>query len=122
MTSENFKELIGMTVNVIVRTWENMIKNQRFNELGSIKFDKDIRSISSFLSNQTSFGISLINESFIRLKQISSLLLIKSLEDHTDGDHQNEDDDQVLKDFLVAEDINWRLNMSEIKAVLAQKI
>ncbi|KAA1107164.1 hypothetical protein PGT21_004636 [Puccinia graminis f. sp. tritici] len=122
MTSENFKELIGMTVNVIVRTWENMIKNQRFNELGSIKFDKDIRSISSFLSNQTSFGISLINESFIRLKQISSLLLIKSLEDHTDGDHQNEDDEQVLKDFLVAEDINWRLNISEIKAVLAQKI
>ncbi|WAQ92854.1 hypothetical protein PtA15_17A336 [Puccinia triticina] len=122
MTTENFKELIGMTVNLIVRTWENMIKNQKFNELGSIKFDKDIRSISSFLSNQTSFGISLINESFIRLKQISSLLLIKSIEDHNDGDNQNEDDDQVLKNFLVAEDIDWRLNMSEIKNVLAQKI
>ncbi|POV98015.1 hypothetical protein PSHT_14258 [Puccinia striiformis] len=122
MTSDNFKELIGMTVNVLVRTWENMIKNQRFNELGSIKFDKDIRNISSFLSNQTSFGISLINESFIRLKQISSLLLIKSLDDHNDGNNQSEDNDQILKNFLVAEDVNWRLNMSEIKNVLAQKI
>jgi hypothetical protein len=122
MTGENFKELIGLTVNVIARTWENMIKNQRFNELGSIKFDKDIRSISSFLSNQTSFGISLISEGFIRLKQISSLLLVKSLQDHGDGENQDEDDDQLLKNFLVAEDVNWRLNMSEIKNVLAQKI
>ncbi|KAI7935395.1 hypothetical protein MJO28_016266 [Puccinia striiformis f. sp. tritici] len=122
MTSDNFKELIGMTVNVLVRTWENMIKNQRFNELGSIKFDKDIRNVSSFLSNQTSFGIALINESFIRLKQISSLLLIKSLDDHNDGNNQSEDNDQILKNFLVAEDVNWRLNMSEIKNVLAQKI
>jgi len=125
MTGENFKELIGMTVNVIVRTWENMIKSQRFNELGSIKFDKDIRTVSSFLSDQTSFGISLVSEAFIRLKQISSLLLMKTLDDHHNPNDAHEtplDHDQLLKNFLVAEDINWRLNLKEIKNVLALKI
>lgn len=113
MTAQNFKELIGMTVNVLVRTWENLMKNHKFNELGSIKFDKDLRSVSSFLSGQTSFGISFINESFVRLKQISSLLLMKDLEDN--------EDEENLKNFLVAEDLNWMLNMSEIKSILAQK-
>lgn len=125
MTAENFKELIGMTVNVIVRTWENMIKSQRFNELGSIKFDKDIRTVSSFLSDQTSFGISLVSEAFIRLKQISSLLLMKTLDDDHNPNDAHEtplDHDQLLKNFLVAEDINWRLNIKEIKNVLALKI
>lgn len=73
-----------------------------------MRYDRDLRSVASFLSNQTSFGISLINESFIRLRQISMLL----------GLNEKEDD---LKDFLVSDEITWRLTMVEIKAVLAQK-
>lgn len=80
----------------------------RFTELGAMRYDRDLRSVASFLSNQTSFGISLINESFIRLRQISMLL----------GLNEKEDD---LKDFLVSDEITWRLTMVEIKAVLAQK-
>ncbi|CAH7672834.1 COG4 transport protein-domain-containing protein [Phakopsora pachyrhizi] len=108
LTPKNFHEFFSMTVNVLVRPWETIIRNMKFNELGSIRFDKDLRSITSYLSNQTNFGISLINDSFIRLRQISLLL----------GLNEDEED---LKDFLVSESVAWRLTMSEIKGILSQK-
>ncbi|KAH9820724.1 COG4 transport protein-domain-containing protein [Melampsora americana] len=108
LTPNNFHQVFSATVNMISRPWETQIRNMKFTELGAMRFDRDLRSISSYLSNQTSFGISLINESFIRLRQISMLL----------GLNEKEDD---LKDFLVSDEITWRLSMVEIKSVLSQK-
>lgn len=109
LTPKNFHGFFGMTVNVIVRPWESMIRNMKFNELGAMRFDRDLRLVTSYLSNQTDFGISLINESFARLRQISMLLGLNEVEED-------------LKDFLVSEEVAWRLTMSEIKGVLGQKI
>jgi hypothetical protein len=41
-------------------------------QLGALRFDRDLRSISAFLSAQTSFGGS--REKFIRLQQIATVL------------------------------------------------
>ncbi|MBW0480142.1 hypothetical protein O181_019857 [Austropuccinia psidii MF-1] len=109
LTSQNFHEFFSMTIHALVRPWETVVRNMKFNELGSLRFDKDLRSITSYLSSQTNFGVSLINESFIRLRQISMLL----------GLDEAEED---LKDFLVSEEVVWRLTMSEIKGILSQKI
>lgn len=43
-----------------------------FVQLGAVRFDRDLRSIMTYLSSQTIFGD--IREKFVRLQQISSLL------------------------------------------------
>lgn len=48
-----------------------------FNQLGAIRFDRDLRSMMTNLSSQTMFGD--IREKFIRLQQISSLLNLDSV-------------------------------------------
>lgn len=85
-----------MCVDVLVRPWEKLVMGMKVTEvrllsllslmrlqslisplfvllqLGALRFDRDLRSISAFLSSQTSFGGS--REKFIRLQQMSTIL------------------------------------------------
>lgn len=49
----------------------------KFTELGAICFDRDLRSITTYLSSQTVFGDT--REKFTRLQQISTLLNLDSV-------------------------------------------
>lgn len=49
----------------------------KFTELGAILFDRDLRSINTFLSSQTAFGDG--REKFVRLQQMSTLLNLDSV-------------------------------------------
>ncbi|KAG0141759.1 hypothetical protein CROQUDRAFT_51247 [Cronartium quercuum f. sp. fusiforme G11] len=108
LTSSNFHQLFALTINTLSRPWETQIRNMKFTELGAIRFDRDLRSISSYLTSQTSFAISIVNEAFARLRQIALLLGL-------------DEEEENLKDFLVGEEVTWRLSMAEIRAVLGQK-
>jgi conserved oligomeric Golgi complex subunit 4 len=76
---------------MLVRPWEKFIMGMRFtevahfilpihlvdlrlclNQLGAIRFDRDMRSVLGYLSSQTTFGDA--REKFQRLQQISTLL------------------------------------------------
>lgn len=46
---------------------------------GALRFDKDLRGINSFLSNQTPYGVSVLRDSFARLQQISMLLSVETV-------------------------------------------
>ena len=48
-------------------------------QLGGIRFDKDLRAMTAFLSSQTTFGD--IREKFQRLQQISTLLNLDEVRD-----------------------------------------
>jgi hypothetical protein len=41
-------------------------------QLGAIRFDRDLRAITTYLSSQTAFGD--VREKFVRLQQIATLL------------------------------------------------
>ena len=48
----------------------------RYTQLGAIRFDQDLRAITSYLASQTAFGD--VREKFVRLQQISQLLNLDS--------------------------------------------
>jgi len=83
-TTPNYQLIFGLTIGVLSRLWESQLKSMKFTELGALRFDRDLRSINSFLSNQTAFGVSVLRESFSRLQQIGMLLSVESPADADD--------------------------------------
>ncbi|KAI5479668.1 hypothetical protein MNV49_003178 [Pseudohyphozyma bogoriensis] len=80
-TPTNFNLFFATAVNVLVRPWEGMIRGMKFTELGALRFDRDIRSILSYLSSQSSYASGSLRESFSRLQQIATLLTLDSPEE-----------------------------------------
>lgn len=78
-TTPNYQLIFTLTISVLSRLWESQLKSMKFTELGALRFDRDLRSITSFLSNQTAFGVSVLRESFSRLQQIGMLLSVESV-------------------------------------------
>jgi conserved oligomeric Golgi complex subunit 4 len=81
--------MFSLTLDVLIRPWEKHLMGLRFTEvcivisgtglidaryvqLGAIKFDRDLRAITTHLASQTAFGDS--REKFLRLQQLSTLL------------------------------------------------
>ena len=85
-----------MTLEMFVRPWEKLVMSMRFTEvclttaqsgvdlsvnvnvadsrdqLGAIRYERDVRGVANYLSAQTSFGGA--REKFTRLQQISTVL------------------------------------------------
>ena len=92
-TEGNYRLIFGLALDVLLRPWEKFIMGLKFSEvswvtynilisdlhwqLGAIRFDHDLRSITTYLSSQTVFGD--IREKFTRLQQISTLLNLDSV-------------------------------------------
>lgn len=97
-TEGNFRLIFGLALDVVLRPWERFIMSLKFSEvvkllmgiivfvsdispqLGAIRFDRDLRSVTTYLSSQTAFGD--IREKFTRLQQISTLLNLDSVSAH----------------------------------------
>ncbi|KZO95834.1 COG4-domain-containing protein [Calocera viscosa TUFC12733] len=105
-TEANFRMFWTLAIDVIVRPWEKFILSMKFTELGAIRFDRDVRSISSYLTAQTSFGEA--REKLQRLQQIATIL--------------NLDSEESVEDFYRSSGIAWRLSASEARAIAALKV
>ena len=81
---------------MLIRPWEKLVLSQKYNEvlpqvsftlrtrpflyipfslssqLGAVRFDRDLRAITTYLSSQTAFGD--VREKFVRIQQIGTLL------------------------------------------------
>lgn len=85
-TDHNYQLFFNMTVEVLVRPWEKMVMSMKFTEvglvvghqrmandqLGAIRYDRDVRAVANYLSSQTSFGGA--RDKLTRLQQIGTLL------------------------------------------------
>ncbi|KAM0754435.1 COG4-domain-containing protein [Meredithblackwellia eburnea MCA 4105] len=80
-TPTNFNLFFATAVNVLVRPWESHIRGMKFTELGALRLDRDIRSILSYLSSQSSYSSGSLRESFSRLQQIATLLTLDNPEE-----------------------------------------
>lgn len=78
----------------------------KYTELGAIRFDRDLRSITTFLSSQTAFGDA--REKFTRLQQISTLL--------------NLDSEEEVDQFYDSSGIAWKLTLKEAQAIAGLRI
>ncbi|KDQ12274.1 hypothetical protein BOTBODRAFT_176521 [Botryobasidium botryosum FD-172 SS1] len=106
LTEANFRAFFALAIDVLVRPWEKHVMGMRFTELGGIRFDKDLRAMTAFLSSQTTFGD--IREKFQRLQQISTLL--------------NLDEEEDPEEFYNGSGIAWRLSAAEVRAVINLRV
>lgn len=97
LTPNNYQFIFTLAINVLARLWETQLKSMRFGDpngntstnggddeflgenFGALRFDKDLRGVNSFLSNQTPYGVSVLRDSFARLQQISMLLSVETV-------------------------------------------
>ncbi|GAA96628.1 hypothetical protein E5Q_03298 [Mixia osmundae IAM 14324] len=106
LTENNYLTLFSMAVNVLGRSWEGLVRNSRFTELGALRFDADLRSIISFLSSQTPLGTGALRDSFARMQQIATLLCLESADDADD----------------LRESSGWKLSPAEMKTVQSLRV
>jgi len=105
-TESNYRLLFGLAVDVLVRPWERFVVSIKYSELGAIRFDQDLRSITSYLFSQTAFGD--IREKLVRLQQISILLGLDSEED--------------VDEFYNGSGIAWQLSEQEARSISNLKV
>lgn len=68
----NYQIYHSLAIDSIVRPWEKLVMGMKFTELGALRFDKDVRSISTFIANETRSSV--VREKFTRLQQMSYIL------------------------------------------------
>jgi len=105
-TESNYRLFFGLALDVLLRPWEKFVMGFKFTELGAIRFDRDLRSITTYLSSQTAFGDA--REKFVRLQQISTLLNLDSEED--------------IDEFYNGSGIAWKLSAQEARVVAGLKV
>ncbi|TEB36091.1 COG4-domain-containing protein [Coprinellus micaceus] len=102
----NYRMFFGLTLDIIIRPWEKYAVSLRFTELGAIRFDRDLRAVTNYLSSQTAFGD--VREKFLRLQQISTLL--------------NLDGEEDVEEFYNGSGITWKLTAQEAGVIVALKV
>jgi len=105
-TEGNYRLFFGLALDVLLRPWEKFMMSFKFTELGAIRFDRDLRSITTYLGSQTAFGDA--RERFVRLQQISTLLNLDSEED--------------VDEFYNSSGITWKLSEQEARAISGLKV
>jgi len=105
-TPENFNMFVQIVIQYIVQRLEEEIMKKRFNQLGALQLDRDMRAIITFFTTLISRSA---RDSFIRLQEVVSLLIIEKLAEVTDLWGSNGA-------------ITWRLRPSEIRNVLCLRV
>ncbi|KAI0303459.1 COG4-domain-containing protein [Multifurca ochricompacta] len=101
LTENNYRLFFGLALDVLIRPWEKLVLNQKYNELGAIRFDRDLRAVTAYLSSQTAFGD--VRDKFVRLQQIGTLL--------------NLDQEEDVDEFYNSSGITWKLSEQEARAI-----
>ncbi|KAF5324851.1 hypothetical protein D9611_004444 [Ephemerocybe angulata] len=105
-SESNYRMFFGLTLDIILRPWEKFVVSLRFTELGAIRFDRDLRAVTNYLSSQTAFGD--VREKFLRLQQISTLL--------------NLDGEEDVEEFYNGSGITWKLTAQEARAIVGLRV
>ncbi|KAG0327438.1 Golgi transport complex subunit 4 [Dissophora globulifera] len=106
LTEENYNQVIASAVISLTKTWEKIIFQTKFNKMGAIRFDKDLRAVGFYLVSLTSFPV---REKLTRLNQMAMLLDLEELEDLYEiwGNNSGA--------------ITWRLTDAEVRRVLSSR-
>ncbi|CAD6897432.1 unnamed protein product [Tilletia controversa] len=104
----NYDAFIVTALEGLVRPWEKLVMGMRFTELGALRFDKDIRGLSTYLASQTAVGV---RDKFARLQQISYVLSLDP----------RETEEEVYESGVTAGMV-WSLLLSEIRAVKSLRL
>lgn len=105
-TSSNYSAVFTLSVGVLARLWESQIRSMRFTELGALRLDREIRSVTAYLNNAQDTAIGTVRDSFARLQQIGALLSVETAEDAQE----------------LSSSTTWKLSQQDTNAFLALRM
>ncbi|KAN0141390.1 COG4 domain containing protein [Lactarius tabidus] len=106
LTENNYHLFFGLALDVLIRPWEKLVSSQRYNELGAVRFDRDLRAVTTYLFTQTAFGD--VRDKFVRLQQIATLL--------------NLDQEEDVDEFYNGSGITWKLSEQEARTIAGLRV
>ncbi|KAH6918869.1 COG4 transport protein-domain-containing protein [Coprinopsis sp. MPI-PUGE-AT-0042] len=107
-SENNYRMFFGFTLDLILRPWEKHVVSLKYTELGAIRFDRDLRAITSYLSSQSQAAHGDVREKLLRLQQISTLL--------------NLDNEEDVDEFYNGSGITWKLTAQDAKVIVGLKV
>ncbi|GJP70101.1 hypothetical protein CLOP_g1086 [Closterium sp. NIES-67] len=107
LTAANHDGLVGLVTDMVARRVEAAVAQKRFNQLGGLQLDREVRTLVGHLSALTSRSV---RDKFARLTQIATVLNLEKVAEILDywGDN--------------AGPMTWRLSPAEVKRVLGQRV
>ena len=75
LTQTNFDSFVNIVASEVTVQLEKAVTKSSFNRLGGLQFDKEVRSLSSFLASVTSWSV---RDKFSRLQQMAAILNIET--------------------------------------------
>lgn len=109
LTPRNFDAFVSILASDTTSRLERAIKKSSFNRLGGLILDQEIRALSSYLTDVTSWSV---RDKMTRLTQIATVLNLEKVEELSDywgPDNENEAP-------------SWRLTPQEVRTLLALRI
>ncbi|CAI7774268.1 unnamed protein product [Closterium sp. NIES-54] len=107
LTAANHDGLVGLVTDMVARRVEAAVAQKRFNQLGGLQLDREVRTLVGHLSALTSRSV---REKFARLTQIATVLNLEKVGEILDYWGEN------------AGAMTWRLSGAEVKRVLGQRV
>ncbi|KAL1123910.1 hypothetical protein AAG570_001680, partial [Ranatra chinensis] len=97
----NYDNLVAIVATEVSSQMEKVILKTEFNRLGGLVLDKEVRSLTSYLSNATSWSV---RDKFARLTQIATVLNLERVAE--------------IADYWGTSPRPWRLTPQDVKKVL----
>ncbi|KAJ3169511.1 Golgi transport complex subunit 4 [Geranomyces variabilis] len=104
----NYGHAMALLCDWIGKEWERyLVQTFKFNQLGALRFDKDLRQVTQYLTSTTTWPV---RDRFQRLAQVATVLTLDSVSD-------------LMELWTGGEagggGIAWRINAKDVKRVLA---
>eukprot|EP01116_Phalansterium_solitarium_P001645 TRINITY_DN1145_c1_g1_i1.p1 TRINITY_DN1145_c1_g1~~TRINITY_DN1145_c1_g1_i1.p1 ORF type:complete len:733 (-),score=336.79 TRINITY_DN1145_c1_g1_i1:79-2277(-) len=103
LTPSNYDNYVHLIVRAVVHSLEQDIFKKKFNQLGGLQFDKELRRLQHYLSSVTQ---KTVRDKFSRLSQMATLLCFEQVGEVLDHWGQN------------SGSMTWRLTPNEVRKIL----
>ena len=101
LLERNFELMISNLSQTLVMSFEKVIFKMKFSRNGGLAFDREVRSLSNYLSSVTQWTV---REKFTRLLQISTLLNLEQVEEVNE---------------LPIHSTSWKITPAEMRQILS---
>ena len=107
LTPANYDGLIKILIGEVTARFEKVIFKSTFNRLGGLVLDKEVRSLSGYLTSTTTWSV---RDKFTRLSQIATILNLERVIEILDywGNHDGA--------------LTWRLTPTEVRTIMGLRI
>lgn len=105
LTPHNYDCFTSLLITEVAQTLEKAVLKTSFNRLGGLQFDKEVRSLVSYLSSVCTWSV---RDKFARLMQLASILNMEALNE--------------IHEYWGGGTLTWRLTPNEVRQVLSLRV